>query len=106
MHENRETSSLAALVQGSPAGKGDSRTSGMNGGEESDGVVVPMNPANKAMARNAGVAEWGEGRMPTKENIDQLDTFLTQRRIGVHQGLVCVRQGDLTLSIQGRSRMR
>ena len=40
MHENRETSSLTASKKGSPAGEGDSRNTGMNGGEESDGVKV------------------------------------------------------------------
>jgi hypothetical protein len=40
MHEIRETSSLAAASKGSPAGEGESRTSGMNGGEESDRAVV------------------------------------------------------------------
>ena len=39
MHENRETSSSAAN-NGSPAGEGLGRNTGMNGGEESDGVVV------------------------------------------------------------------
>jgi hypothetical protein len=40
MHENRETSSPTASETGSPAGKGKSRNFRMNGGEESDGVVV------------------------------------------------------------------
>jgi hypothetical protein len=44
MHANRETSSLTASDRGSPAGEDRSRTSGMNGGEESVGAVVPMNP--------------------------------------------------------------
>ena len=43
----------------------------MNGGEESDGVVVPMKRANKATADQAGVAESVEGRTPTKENTSQ-----------------------------------
>ena len=40
MHENRETSSLTAGITGSPAGEGLGHTSGVNGGEESDGGVV------------------------------------------------------------------
>ena len=40
MHENRETSSLTAPQGSSPAGKGQGREARMNGGEESDGVVV------------------------------------------------------------------
>src|ERR1035437_5353084 len=36
MHENRETSSPTARVSGSPAGEGESRTSGTHGSEESD----------------------------------------------------------------------
>ena len=53
MFENRETSlngkSVWGTVRstGSPAGEGNGRNTGMNGGEEPDGVVLPMNPANK-----------------------------------------------------------
>ena len=64
----------------------------MNGGEESDGVVVPVNPANKATVQQPGAAEWGEGRTPTKENIGPLHTVLTQWRTSVSQGMVGVRQ--------------
>ena len=56
MHENRETSSLTDRKTASPAGEGKSRTSGMYGGEESDGVVVPMKPSNKATEQSAGNA--------------------------------------------------
>jgi hypothetical protein len=92
MHENRETSSSTVSGRGSPAGEGNSRNTGVNGGEESDGVVVPMNPANKASVSQPGAAEWGEGRTPTKENIGPPYTFLTQRRTSVPQGMVGVRQ--------------
>ncbi len=78
MHENRETSSLTAPITGSPAGEGKSRNAGAHGGEESDGVVVPMNPANKAMVKT-GAAEWGEGRTPTKEGTGPPYRFPTQR---------------------------
>lgn len=47
MHENRETSSLAERKRISPAGEGKSRTSGMNGDEESDRAIVPMKSPNK-----------------------------------------------------------
>lgn len=78
MHENRETSSSTGSQETSPAGEGKRRKAGMHGGEESDGVVVPMNPANKAMVKT-GAAEWGEGRTPTKENTGPPHTFPTQR---------------------------
>ena len=92
MHENRETSSLAASQRSSPAGKGRSRTAGMNGGEESDGVEVPMKLANKAKEKQAGVAEQGEGRTPTEENIGQRSTRPAQEGRGVSQGLAGVRK--------------
>ena len=34
----------------------------MNGGEESDGVIIPMNPSNKATEQQVGAAEREEGR--------------------------------------------
>lgn len=97
MHENRETSSPTdrpSRKRGgtSPAGKGKSRNPGTNGGEESDGVVVPMNPANKATEQQAEAAEPGEGRTPTKENIDPPRTPPAQEGHGVSQGLAGVRQ--------------
>ena len=92
MHENRETSSLAASDRGSPAGEDRSRKTGTNGGEESDGVVVPMNPSNKAQAQCVGAAEKGEGRTPTKENIGQSRTPPAQDGQGVTLGLAGVRR--------------
>lgn len=64
----------------------------MNDGEESDGVVVPMNPVNKATEQQAGAAEREEGRMPTKENIGPSRTPPAQNGQGVSQGLAGVRQ--------------
>jgi RNA-directed DNA polymerase len=96
MHENRETSSLAASNSSSPAGKGASHTIGMNGGEESDGVVVPMKPSNEARAQRAGAEERAEGRTPTKENICQDHTFPTQDGQGVSQGLAGVRRAAIS----------
>jgi hypothetical protein len=92
MHENRETSSLAASNTGSPAGKGDSRTPGMHGGEESDRAIVSVNPSNKATEQQAGAAERAEKRARTKENIRQGYTPPAQDGKGVSQGLAGVRQ--------------
>ena len=39
----------------------------MNGGEESDEVVVPMKQANNATEKQAEAAEFVEGKTPTKE---------------------------------------
>jgi hypothetical protein len=61
MHENRETSSLAASSKGSPAGKGQSRNASMNGGEESHRVEVPMKRANNEAEQQAATAESGKG---------------------------------------------
>jgi RNA-directed DNA polymerase len=92
MHENRETSWLAASNTGSPAGKGESRTTGMNGGEESDRAEVPMKSANQATEQKAGAAELAEGRARTEENIRQTDTLPAQDGRGVSQGLAGVRK--------------
>jgi hypothetical protein len=92
MHENRETSSLAAGSSGSPAGEGDSRTPGMNGGEESDRTVVPMTPANKAEVQQAEAAELAEGRVRTKQNASGEHTSPTQSGYGVPQRLAGVRR--------------
>src|ERR1039457_7018602 len=92
MHENRETSSPTASKKGSPAGEGDCRKTGMNGGEESDGGIIPMNPSNKATEQQAGAAEREEGRTPTKENISQHRTPPAQDGPGVSQGLAGVRK--------------
>src|SRR5450755_288111 len=92
MHENRETSSPTASKKGSPAGEGDCRKTGMNGGEESDGGIIPMNPSNKATEQQAGAAEREEGRTPTKENIGQHRTPPAQDGPGVSQGLAGVRK--------------
>jgi retron-type reverse transcriptase len=64
----------------------------MNGGEESDGVVIPVNPSNKAQAQPAGAAEREEGRTPTKENTSQERTQPAQEGKRVSQGLAGVRK--------------
>jgi len=51
-----------------------------------------MNSSNKAQAEQAGAAEEGEGRTPTKENTGQGRTFPAQDGAGVSQGLAGVRQ--------------
>jgi hypothetical protein len=51
-----------------------------------------MNPANKATEQQAGAAERGEGRTPTKENTGQSHTPPAQEGISVSQGLAGVRQ--------------
>jgi len=92
MHENRETSPLAGPQGASPAGEGPGRKSGMNGGEESDGVEVPMSSSNKATEQPATAAEREEGRTPTKENTGEGHTFPAQDGKGVSQGLAGVRK--------------
>ncbi len=92
MHEDRETSSLTDGQAGSPAGQGQGRTVRANGGEESDGVAVPMKQANKAAEQPAAAAESAEGRTPTKENTSQARTPPAQDGSRVSQGLAGVRQ--------------
>jgi group II intron reverse transcriptase/maturase len=92
MHENRETSSPTAGKKGSPAGEGESRKTGMNGGEESDRAVVPMKSSNKAEEQQAEAAEVMEGRARTEENTSQTHTPPAQDGRGVSQGLAGVRQ--------------
>jgi hypothetical protein len=92
MHENRETSSLAAPSRGSPAGEGASRTSGAHGDEESDCGVVPMNSPNNAEEEHSEAAEAEEGRARTKENTRQGRTPPAQDGKGVSQGLAGVRR--------------
>ena len=64
----------------------------MNGGEESDGVVVPMKETNNVTEKQAGAAEFVEGRTSTKENTGQDRTFPAQYGQGVSQELTGVRQ--------------
>lgn len=97
MHENRETSSLAAKSLAekpsrSPAGKGLGHDARMHDGEESDRVVVPMKPTNNATELQAEAAEPVEGRTRTKENISQDHTPPAQDGARVSQGLAGVRQ--------------
>ncbi len=95
MHENRETSELSARGSGADRSeKAGSRKTGMNGAEESDCAIVPMNQPNKGELLQGGLnAEVGEGEARTEENIGQTHTNPTQRGgKGVSQGLAGVRQ--------------
>src|SRR5450756_1534108 len=92
MHENRETLLPTARVSGSPAGEGESRTSGMHGSEESDHAVVPMKPSNKATGKSPAAAEMVEGRARTKENVQQARAVPAQDGAAASQGLKGVRK--------------
>jgi len=85
-----------------------SRTSGMNGGEESDRAIVPMKSPNKAKEQQARAAEVVEERARTKENTGEVRTSPTQSGQGVSQSLTGVRTSGNALppSIRGRSCMR
>ena len=110
MHENRETPWPTVSESRSPAGEGESRTSGMHSSGESDGAVVPMKPSNKATGQAPGAAERVEGRAPTKENVQQARAVPAQHGAAASQGLKGVRtvakSSALPLPIQGKSRMR
>src|SRR6266513_3485205 len=56
MHENRETPWLTAGESGSPAGEGESRTSGMHSSGESDGAVT-----DEAVEQSHGTSARGSG---------------------------------------------
>src|SRR5450432_3366751 len=90
MHENRETSLPTARASGSPAGEGESRTTGMHSSEESDGAVIPMKPSNKVTGESPKAAEMVEGRAPTKENVRQVRAVPAQDGAAASQGLKCV----------------
>ena len=92
MHENRETSSPTGRASGSPAGEGESRTSGTHGSEESDGAIVPMKSSNKATGQSPEAAEMVEGRVPTKENVQQARAVPAQDGAAASQGLKGVRK--------------
>ena len=95
-HENRETALPAARASGSPAGEGESRTSGMHGSEEPDGAVVPMKPSNQATGQSPAAAEdpegTAEGRARTKENVQKVRAVPAQDGAAASQGLKGVRK--------------
>src|SRR5437773_2349693 len=92
MHENRETPSPTVSEGRSPAGEGESRTSGMHSSGESDGAVVPMKPSNKATGQAPEAAERVEGRASTKENVQQARAVPAQHGAAASQGLKGVRK--------------
>ncbi|HEY7616580.1 MAG TPA: group II intron reverse transcriptase/maturase [Terriglobales bacterium] len=97
MHENRETCEPSACGSGADRPeKAESRTTGVNGAEESDCAIVPVNQPNKGEPLEGGLsAEAGEGEAWTKENISQTHTNPTQGgNKGVSQGLAGVRQAS------------
>src|SRR5260370_40646160 len=91
MHENRETPSPTVSESRSPAGEGESRTSGMHSSGESDGAIVPMKPSNKATGQAPEAAERVEGRASTKENVQQARAGPAQHGAAASQGLKGVR---------------
>ncbi len=92
MHENRETPWPTVSESRSPAGEGESRTSGMHSSGESDGAVVPMKPSNKATGQAPEAAERVEGRASTKENVQQARAVPAQHGAAASQGLKGVRK--------------
>jgi len=61
MHENRETSELSARGSGADRPeKAKSRTTGMNGTEESDCAIVPVNQPNKGEPLEGGLSAEGQ----------------------------------------------
>ena len=92
MHENRETSLPTERSSGSPAGEGESRTSGTHGSEESDRAVVPMKPTNKVTGQTPAAAERVEGRARTEENVTKARAAPAQDGTTASQGLKGVRK--------------
>ena len=70
-------------------GKAQGHTPSMHTFEESDHVVVPVNPSNKS---DPSLTELGEGSAWTKENVSPSSTHPTQSGVRVFQGLAGVRQ--------------
>ena len=90
MHENREISGVSRSHQDRDrSAKAQSRNAGMHTPEKSDRAVIPVNQPNK---REKSLAEIGEGRARTKENIVRSNTSPTQSGERVSQGLSGVRQ--------------
>src|SRR5258705_6993944 len=90
MHENREISRVSQSNQ--ERGRSEkvlNRTTDAHAVEKSDCADVPMNQPNKG---EQSLAEVGEGRAQTKENIAPADTSPTQSGKRVSQGLRGVRQ--------------
>ena len=111
MHENRETSSLAASNTGSPVGEGPVRNPNTNGDEESDGVVIPVKQPNKATEQQAEAAEAVGKDANQEEHQPGTHGSGTGRKNRVPGLGGCAQSGlsrrsVLTPDIRGRSRMR
>src|SRR5215831_10081191 len=90
MHENRETSgAFRSNQERDRSTKAISHKADMHVLEESDCAIVPMNQSNREAA---ALAEAGEGRARTKENIARSNTSPTQSGERVSQGLRGVRK--------------
>jgi RNA-directed DNA polymerase len=90
MHENREISGTPRSVQDrGRSAKAQSHNAVMHVPEKSDCAVIPMNQPNKG---ERSLAEVGEGRAQTKENIVRSNTSPTQSGERVSQGLSGVQQ--------------
>jgi RNA-directed DNA polymerase len=90
MHENREISGAFRSNQDRDrSAKAQNHNADMHDPEKSDRAVVPMNQPNKG---ESSLAEVGEGRARTKENIVPSNTSPTQSGERVSQGLSGVRQ--------------
>ena len=90
MHENREISWGVSAQPGTrPVREGASHNADMHAQEKSDCAVIPVNQPNK---REKSLAEVGEERARTKENVIQSNTSPTQSGERVSQGLSGVRQ--------------
>ena len=89
MHENREISSAPWSCGQGRSAKAINRTADTHVLEKSDCAVVPVNQPNKEAQ---ALAEVGEGRAQTKENIVQSHKLPTQSGKGLSRGLHGVRQ--------------
>jgi RNA-directed DNA polymerase len=90
MHENREISGASRPHEGRDrSAKAQCHNADMHVLEKSDCAVLPMNQPNNG---ESSLAEVGEGRARTKENIARSNTSPTQRGERVSHGLSGVRQ--------------
>jgi RNA-directed DNA polymerase len=89
MHENREISCMSWSKDQDRSAKAINRTADVNVQEKSDCAVVPVNRPNK---EGQPLAEVGEGRAQTEENIGQSRMSPTQCGNGMSLGLDGVRQ--------------
>ena len=104
MHENRDISRASrSHPDRDRSAKAQSHNADAYVSEKSDCAGVPMNQPNKGVCI---LAEVGEGRAQTKENIVRSNTSPTQSGERVSQGLSGVRLSYLAATIQGKSRMR